>query len=74
MEVDVPAAMLRSRAGNAQSGKHRDGGSNSVSGLVSTLIPVLLAALVLFALFLILRKRLRRLYSPREYLGVLSQE
>ncbi|TKA70208.1 hypothetical protein B0A49_04808 [Cryomyces minteri] len=48
-------------------------GSNSVSTVVSTLVPVLLFALVWFALFLILRSKLPRNYRPRTFLGSLRQ-
>ena len=46
-------------------GSHRGGGSNSASGLVSTLIPVLLAGIAIFAVFLFLRRKNDRVYQPR---------
>ena len=55
-------------------GGHRNGGPNSVSGLLSTLIPAFLVAVVLVGLFIILRPRVQRLYIPRTYLGVLSEQ
>ncbi|TKA69562.1 hypothetical protein B0A49_06414 [Cryomyces minteri] len=48
-------------------------GSNSVSTVVSTLVPVLLFALVWFTLFLVLRSKLPRNYRPRTFLGSLRQ-
>lgn len=55
-------------------GSHRNAGPNSVSGLISTLIPSLLVALLLLSLFLYLRPRLQRVYIPRTYLGVLDPQ
>lgn len=46
----------------------------SLSGLVSTLVPTLLLALVYVVIFLILRKSHRRYYAPRTYLGTLREE
>ena len=47
---------------------------NSLSGLVSTLVPVLLLSTAFLVLFLILRRSQRRQYSPRSYLGTLRKE
>lgn len=41
----------------------------SLSGLVSTLIPVFLLAAVYVAIFLVLRRKYTRNYAPRTYLG-----
>ncbi|TVY93502.1 Uncharacterized protein LAWI1_G000776 [Lachnellula willkommii] len=46
----------------------------SLSGLVATLVPTLLLALVYVVAFLILRKSHRRYYAPRTYLGTLREE
>ena len=46
----------------------------SLSGLVSTLIPALLVALVYFTIFLVLRRSQRRFYAPRTYLGTLREK
>lgn len=46
----------------------------SVSGLVATLVPTLLIALVYVAIFLILRRSHRRFYAPRTYLGTLRDK
>ncbi|KFY59247.1 hypothetical protein V497_04400 [Pseudogymnoascus sp. VKM F-4516 (FW-969)] len=43
----------------------------SVSGLVATLVPTLLIALVYVSIFLVLRRSHRRFYAPRTYLGTL---
>lgn len=45
----------------------------SLSGLVSTLVPVLLISLVYFGIFLILRRSQRRWYAPRSYIGSLRE-
>ncbi|KAF2207692.1 hypothetical protein CERZMDRAFT_115042 [Cercospora zeae-maydis SCOH1-5] len=52
-------------------GSNQGGGSSSLSGLVSTLVPVLLGATVIFVAFLLLRKRYSRVYQPRTFLGSL---
>lgn len=46
----------------------------SLSGLVSTLIPALLVALIYFTIFLVLRRSQRRFYAPRTYLGTLREK
>ncbi|PMD13608.1 DUF221-domain-containing protein [Hyaloscypha hepaticicola] len=46
----------------------------SVSGLVATLVPTLLVAVVYVSIFLCLRRSKRRYYAPRTYLGTLRQE
>ncbi|KAK2613904.1 hypothetical protein N8I77_000775 [Diaporthe amygdali] len=45
----------------------------SLSGMVSTLIPVAVTAGVYFLIFLILRKSHRRFYAPRSYIGSLRE-
>lgn len=45
----------------------------SLSGMISTLVPVLIVAGVYFAIFLILRRSKRRFYAPRTYLGSLRE-
>ncbi|OQU94446.1 hypothetical protein CLAIMM_00801 [Cladophialophora immunda] len=49
-------------------------GSPSLSGLISTLVPTLIIALVYFAVFLLLRTRFPRQYAPRTYLGALRPQ
>ncbi|ORY65236.1 uncharacterized protein BCR38DRAFT_408957 [Pseudomassariella vexata] len=46
---------------------------NSLSGLISTLVPTFVVALVYIGIFLILRKSQRRYYAPRTYLGSLRE-
>ncbi|KAG9246212.1 hypothetical protein BJ878DRAFT_566011 [Calycina marina] len=46
----------------------------SISQVVATLAPTLPAALIYFAIFLILRKSNRRWYSPRTYLGTMREQ
>jgi Late exocytosis, associated with Golgi transport len=48
--------------------------SNSASGLLSTLIPVLLTAVAMTTIFLILRRTQERQYAPRSYLGSLREQ
>ncbi|KAK3390278.1 hypothetical protein B0H63DRAFT_110457 [Podospora didyma] len=45
----------------------------SLSGMVSTLVPVLIISAVYFAVFLVLRRSKRRYYAPRTYLGNLKE-
>ncbi|KAJ9136442.1 DUF221 domain-containing protein [Pleurostoma richardsiae] len=47
--------------------------TSSLSGLVSTLVPVALVAGVYFLIFLILRRSQRRWYAPRTYIGSLKE-
>lgn len=48
--------------------------ASSLSGLYSTLVPVLIVALVYVGIFLCLRRSNRRWYAPRTYLGSLREE
>lgn len=48
--------------------------NTSLSGLVSTLIPTLLIAVVYVLVFLCLRRSQRRFYAPRTYLGTLREQ
>jgi hypothetical protein len=48
--------------------------SSSLSGMVSTLIPTLLVALVYVSIFLVLRRSQRRFYAPRTYLGTMREQ
>lgn len=45
----------------------------SLSGMVSTLIPVAVSAGIYFAIFLVLRRSNRRWYAPRSYIGSLRE-
>ncbi len=54
-----------------QTGSHRDSQGSSLSGLLSTLIPVFIISSVVFILFLVCRKRADRVYQPRSYLPAL---
>ncbi|KAJ4349996.1 phosphate metabolism protein 7 [Didymosphaeria variabile] len=47
---------------------------NSLSGLVSTLVPTAISALVFVTLFLIFRRHFRRLYAPRTYIDSLGDQ
>lgn len=46
----------------------------SLSGMVSTLVPVLVISAVYIVLFLFLRRSQRRFYAPRTYLGSLRED
>ncbi|EXJ55521.1 hypothetical protein A1O7_08449 [Cladophialophora yegresii CBS 114405] len=48
--------------------------SPSLSGLVSTLVPTLIIAVVYFGIFLVLRRKFPRQYAPRTYLGALRPQ
>lgn len=65
--------VLVRRQNDPNQGKARDT-SNSLSSMVSTLIPALLLAGAFLLLFLILRRSQRRIYAPRTYLGTLREE
>ncbi|CAK3869412.1 related to DUF221 domain [Lecanosticta acicola] len=56
---------------SANTGSHRNTGASSISGMLSTLIPVFLISSVVFLAFLLLRKKLPRVYAPRTYLDSL---
>ncbi|KAG9237312.1 hypothetical protein BJ875DRAFT_165028 [Amylocarpus encephaloides] len=58
----------------ASSGTSSTWQSNSVSGFLSTLIPVGLVAVLSTGLFFLLRNRFKRVYRPRTYLGTLYEE
>lgn len=45
----------------------------SLSGMVSTLVPVAITAGVYFLIFIILRRSQRRFYAPRSYIGSLRE-
>lgn len=45
----------------------------SLSGMVSTLVPVAITAGVYFLIFIILRRSNRRFYAPRSYIGSLRE-
>ena len=59
----MDSASLFSRA--TKTGSSRGGGSNSLSGFLSTLIPVLVVATVIFFVFLVFQNKLARVYHPR---------
>lgn len=46
-------------------GSNRGGGSNSLSGILSTLIPTFIIAAIAFSCFLLVRNRYARVYRPR---------
>jgi calcium permeable stress-gated cation channel len=46
----------------------------SLSGMISTLVPVLIISIVYLVIFLILRRSNRRFYAPRTYIGSLRED
>ncbi|ORY14002.1 hypothetical protein BCR34DRAFT_560961 [Clohesyomyces aquaticus] len=71
----MDAVRLFTRADENNAGSSRDTPeSNSASGLVSTLIPNLLIALLFVTLFFIFRRKFRRVYAPRTYIDSLGDE
>ena len=48
--------------------------SNSLSGMLTTLVPVLILAGAFFAAFLIFRVKYKRVYQPRTFLGTLDEQ
>lgn len=46
----------------------------SLSGFLSTLIPVLLVSSIMFLVFLVLRRTQKRQYAPRTYLPSLREQ
>ena len=46
----------------------------SLAGLIATLAPTAVVAVVYLLLFVILRKAHQRFYAPRTYLGTLREE
>jgi hypothetical protein len=56
-----------------QQGKAR-GSSNSLSSIISTLVPAALLALAFVTAFFIARKYFRRVYAPRTYLNHLGKQ
>ena len=73
--MDAKYALLVPRQSLNQSNDENIGSalntSPSLSGLISTLVPTLIIAVVYFALFVVLRSRFPRQYAPRTYLGAL---
>jgi hypothetical protein len=67
----VQSLIMSSTGG--QQGKAQ-GGSPSLSSLVSTLVPAALLALAFVTAFMIGRKHFRRVYAPRTYLNHLGQQ
>ena len=65
---------MTSQSNDQNVGSSAGGGSNSLSGIISTLVPVLLVALVMTALFLILRRSQRRIYQPRTFISALRPQ
>lgn len=57
-----------------QQGSNQGGGSNSLSGMVSTLVPTFLISALIFTVFLVLSRRLDRVYQPRSYLASLRKQ
>ncbi|KAK5939505.1 phosphate metabolism protein 7 [Knufia obscura] len=59
---------------SSQPGSNRGAGSNSASGIVSTLVPVFIVAVISVAIFLVVRKKYRKVYQPRSEEAILYEE
>lgn len=70
---DVKRLVMRATDPTGNQGSAQQS-SASASTLLSTLVPVLLVALVWFTIFLVLRTRFPRQYSPRSFMGALRPE
>ncbi|KAK3686349.1 phosphate metabolism protein 7 [Vermiconidia calcicola] len=55
-------------------GSHRNSQGSSLSALFSTLIPIFIISSIVLIIFLILQKKLHRVYRPRTYLGSLHKD
>lgn len=55
-------------------GENRDQGSNSLSGMISTLVPTLIIAVIALTFFLLLRTRIMRVYRPRTDERLIEEE
>ncbi|KAF1941147.1 DUF221-domain-containing protein [Clathrospora elynae] len=55
-------------------GSAKKGSSNSLSGMISTLVPAALLAIAFVAAFFVARKHFRRVYAPRTYLNHLGKQ
>ncbi|KAI9152090.1 hypothetical protein HJFPF1_09313 [Paramyrothecium foliicola] len=58
---------------DGRTGEARDEQPKSISGMISTLVPVLVVAGIYLLFFLIFRRSQRRYYAPRTYLGSLRE-
>ncbi|KAL1610149.1 phosphate metabolism protein 7 [Paraconiothyrium brasiliense] len=65
---------LFSRAEGVAGSNRDEPTDNSLSSLVSTLVPTAISALIFVSLFLIFRSRFRRLYAPRTYIDSLGDQ
>ncbi|KAL8995030.1 MAG: hypothetical protein Q9169_005156 [Polycauliona sp. 2 TL-2023] len=59
---------------NPEAGSAQEEDDPSLSSFISTLVPVLLISLVLVSLFLLFRRKFKRNYEPRTFLGSLRPQ
>ncbi|KAL8667993.1 MAG: hypothetical protein Q9168_007139 [Polycauliona sp. 1 TL-2023] len=59
---------------NPDAGKAQAQSDPSLSSFISTLVPVLLVSIVFVSLFLLLRRKFKRNYEPRTFLGSLRPQ
>ncbi|KAL8856699.1 MAG: hypothetical protein Q9178_006656 [Gyalolechia marmorata] len=59
---------------NAGSAQEEENNDPSLSAFISTLVPTLIIALVFVTLFLLLRRKFKRNYEPRTFLGSLRPQ
>jgi calcium permeable stress-gated cation channel len=49
-------------------------GSTSISAIVATFIPTFLTAVLFLAIFVVIRNKYRKIYTPRTYIGVVPEK
>ncbi|KAH7143821.1 hypothetical protein EDB81DRAFT_508218 [Dactylonectria macrodidyma] len=64
---------LPSADDSSGSGEARNNPPQSLSGMISTLIPILIVSAVYLVIFLLIRRSQTRFYAPRTYLGSLRE-
>lgn len=67
-------SFITENQGDDSIGEARDEQPQSLSGMVSTLVPLLIVAAVNVSFFLLFRYSQRRFYAPRTYLGSLREK
>ncbi|KAL8977713.1 MAG: hypothetical protein Q9205_006542 [Flavoplaca limonia] len=65
---------LNITSSNSQTSSAQEEDDPSLSGFISTLVPVLIVAAVFISLFLLLRRKFKRNYEPRTFLGSLRPQ
>jgi hypothetical protein len=71
---DVELTTIPQHQRNDQNIGSNRGGSASLSGLISTIVPVFVIAFAMTLAFMVLRRTQVRQYAPRTYLGSLRKQ